>query len=364
MHMWSSWRAACLACVSVFVGRGAPASPAMPPPQSVELISDMPAAGDLAAPANGQTLYVLDEARGEVVAVDPFEPAKRWQAVAAGPPGPETELARSIACIDTSMIALLCRTGESWSLRTHRLQPGLAADPGKPAQTVAVGSAQRNAGKETPARAMQTVADERVCLVVSPSRDWLGVCGLPVPLASVLRAPIAGARVGSLSARGCPVVPAVERLTAATISTAEEFVLFTRNQAGQGAAARAGDPPSHQGGRPTVGTCVSFHLPPDPRSLLRLDTSLPQVRDAAFCRTDGTLWVAGGEAGSEATPEGLWRIDGVLRQRRQAVQAVCVAKLDGARSVVCLSEKAIIVTHGREARKVSRIDPTRPASSR
>ncbi|MFM8703616.1 MAG: hypothetical protein ACKOHG_07060, partial [Planctomycetia bacterium] len=61
-------------------------------------------------------------------------------------------------------------------------------------------------------------------------------------------------------------------------------------------------------------------------------------------------------------PEGLWRIDATLRNGRQAATAVCVARLPGARAVVCLSERAIIVTHGLDARTVSRIDPTQPAS--
>jgi hypothetical protein len=146
---------------------------------------------------------------------------------------------------------------------------------------------------------------------------------------------------------------------AATISTAEEFVLF------------APDPAD----RAATGIFVSFYLPPDPRRLLHLDTSLPRIRDAAFCRADGTLWVVGagaagvggrddvGSNGSAAVPlEGLWRIDAVMRNGRQSVEASCIARLDGARAVTCLSERAIIVTHGRERRTVSRIDPTQPAS--
>ena len=340
------WGMACgLLCG--LVCRFAAAAPVAPQPQRIDLITDLPAAGDLAAPANGQTLYVLDEARGEVIAIDPFEPTKRWSAVAANPQAAGA-VARSMACIDTSMIALLCRTQDAWSLQTHRLQPGVVADPGKPVQTVAVGAAPRGPGMAPAAspNAIRPGADDRPCLIVSPSRDWLGVCGLPAPLPAVLRAPIAGARIGALSPRGCPVPAPGARLAAAAISTAEEFVLFTSDPAG----------------RSPVSFFVSFSLPPDPRQLLLLDTSLPQVRDAAFCRTDGTLWVAGGEVGSEAAPEGLWRIDAVLRNGRQAVRPVCVAKLDGVRSVVCLSDKAIIVTHGRESRTVSRIDPTQPAS--
>ena len=342
----AGWAVAC-GIVCGLCGHLAAAAPAAPQPQRIDLITDLPAAGDLAAPANGQTLYVLDEARGQVMAVDPFEPTKRWSAVAAAPQAGGVS-ARSLACIDTSMIALLCRTQDVWSLQTHRLQPGVVADPGKPVQTVAVGTAPRGPGVAPAAapNAIRPGADDRPCLIVSPSRDWLGVCGLPAPLPAVLRAPIAGARIGTLAPRGCPVPAPGGRLAAAAISTAEEFVLFTTDPAGRSPAS----------------FFVSFSLPPDPRPLLFLDTSLPQVRDAAFCRTDGTLWVAGGEIGSDAAPEGLWRIDAILQNGRQAVRPVCVAKLDGARSVVCLSDKAIIVTHGRESRTVSRIDPTQPES--
>ncbi|MFM7292586.1 MAG: hypothetical protein ACKO6B_15355, partial [Planctomycetia bacterium] len=320
----------CRACL----GTAAPADV-----RRADLITDMPAAGDLATPANGQMLYVLDEARGEVVAIDPFEPQKRRQAVkprdgddAGGGPV-------AIGCIDTSMLALVSRSGDVWSLQTHRIHPDAAADHDKPTQTVMIGKAAAARGPS---------GDGPPSLAVSPSRDWLGVVGLPAPLPAVLRAPIAGSRIGGLSARSCPGLPAGLRPAVATISPAEEFVLF------------AADAPAPE----RAGVFVSFYLPPDPRRLLHLDTSLPRIRDAAFCRTDGTLWVVGGgsEDAPAAQPEGLWRVDAVLRNGRQAANAVCVARLPGARALVCLSEQAIIVTHGREARTVSRIDPTQPAS--
>jgi hypothetical protein len=337
-------------------GQFATAAPNGPQPQRTDLINDMPGAGDLAAPANGQTLYVLDEANGGVVAIDPFEPAKRWNAVAArvaadAASGPTPT---AIGCIDTTMVALLCRTRDAWSLQMHRVQPGTAADADKPAQTVAIGKASADMAAPDPEPSAGRPPEGRhPSLTVSPSRDWLGVCGLPAPLPAVLRAPIAGARIGNLSPRSCPSLAPGLRPTAATISPAEEFVLFAPDAADRKDAA----------------IFVSFYLPPDPRRLLHLDTSLTQIRDAAFCRADGTLWVVGGgtrtAAGGDSAvqvPEGLWRIDAVLRDGRQAAEAVCVARLEGARAVVCLSERAIIVTHGREARTVSRIDPTQPAS--
>jgi len=345
---------------SLWCLRIAAATPVDEGPQRTDLIQDVPAAGDLAAPANGQTLYVLDESRGEVVAIDPFEPTKRWIALAAGDEKAAASGPVAIGCVDTSMLAVLARTADGWALQTHRLQPGKVADPATPAQSVTIGRSPANTVTPAPASAVGSpTGDGRPCLAVSPSRDWLGVCGLPAPFPVVLRAPIAGARIGPVSARGCPVLPADVLPSAATISTAEECVLFTPDPAD----------------RATTGIFVSFYLPPDPRRLLHLDTSLPRIRDAAFCRADGTLWVVGtgaagvsgrgdvGSAGSAAaTSEGLWRIDAVMRNGRQSVEAVCIARLDGARAVTCLSERAIIVTHGRERRIVSRIDPTQPAS--
>lgn len=385
-----------LAVVCAFCFRIAAAGPVAAQPKRIDLLTDLPAAGDLAAPANGQTLYVLDESNGQIVAIDPFEPGKRWTAVAAEQPRENrqgdrqdnqqqgaTAVTLAIGCIDTSMLAMLRRDQQDWSLHTHRLQPGVAADPNAPAQKVVVGRAAGKAGERTPGDktagernradaapiANRIDADVRACLTVSPSRDWLGICGLPSPLPAVLRAPIAGARIGNASARGCPLFSGEVRPTVATISTAEELVIFATAPEKRDPAGR--DPEKREPGEHVAaGTFVSFSLPPDPRRLLHLDTSLPEIRDAAFCRADGTLWVVGGgptgkSSGDQAratAPEGLWRIDAVMQNGRQSAVAVCVARLEGAMALVCLSERAIIVTHGREARTVSRIDPTQPAS--
>ncbi|MFM7292312.1 MAG: hypothetical protein ACKO6B_13935, partial [Planctomycetia bacterium] len=206
--------AASLASVLICCACSATAAPA--DARRADLITDMPAAGDLAAPANGQMLYVLDEARGEVVAVDPFEPTKRRRAVTPRDGGGLV----AIGCIDTSMLAVLCRTGDGWSLETHRIQPDTAADHDKPAQTVTIGKAAGDAGTASPAvetSARRPSWDGMPSLAVSPSRDWLGVVGLPSPLPAVLRAPIAGSRIGGLSARSCPGLPAGLRPAVATI---------------------------------------------------------------------------------------------------------------------------------------------------
>lgn len=310
-------------------------------PRRVDLIRDLPAAGDLSAPANGQTLYALDEATGSVVAIDPFEPTKRWTAVAAAPQG---STPTAIGSIDTGTVALVSRGPRGWSLRCHRVQPGVTANADEPTQTVAFGG-----GPAADAPGPQAAPPAaRPAIAVSPSRDWLAVAGLPAPAAAVLRAPIAGARVGGISTRSCPQVPPGCLPTAVAVSAADEFVLFARDP-------DAGD---------AAGVFVSFHHPPHPRRLLHLDMGLPRVHDAAFCRADGTLWVVGGVPGSAATPEGLWRVDAVLRNGRQDVRAVCVAPLDGAMALACLSDRAIAVTHGRSSRLVSLIDPAGDAPAK
>lgn len=324
------------AALAAVVGNRADDAAAQPAARRSDLLQDIPGAADVAAPANGQTLYILDATTAAVTAVDPFEPGNRWVALApaAGSAGPVEAV--SVGCIDTGMLAVLGRWEDGWAIRTHRVQPGTAADAATPAQKVGIAAGDDAAAPERPADAAS--------LVVSPSRDWLAVCGLPAPWPPVLRAPIAGARIGPLSAKACPGRVAGAGPGAATISVADELLLF------------AADRTRGEDGR----IFVSFSMPPDPRRLLHLDTSLRAVRDAAYCRADGTLWVVGvgGTEGGES--DGLWRLDAVLRDGRQAIKAVCVAKLEAARSVACLSERTIVVIHGRGPRIVSRIDPTQP----
>ena len=89
----------------------------------VTIVDDMPAAGRLAAPATGQTLYIIDEARRAVAAVDPFDPTKRWIAIgsdvldSAGLEEPTRPVA--IGCIDSNTLALVCRMGAVWSVRIY-----------------------------------------------------------------------------------------------------------------------------------------------------------------------------------------------------------------------------------------------------
>ena len=334
--------------VGVAAAAGGPEAASAPAPLVVSsgsaavtvLIDDLPGAGDLAAPPTGQTVYVIDEDGQGVVAVDPFDAGRRWMAVAAEPIGTPADRAAvpvAIGCIDSATLAVACRQENQWVLRTHRLKPpGSAADPAAASQSLPIGGAPLAGGAAT------------VHIAVGQSRNWLVVAGLPAPLPAVTRAAIEGARLSAASPRLCPEVPPSLRPAAVAVTPSDELVLFLVPAAGQ----------------PAAETFLSFHAPLGSQRLLHVGTALTNVRDAAFCPRDGSLWVVAGEKGSDVQPEGLWRIDAVMRDFRQATQAVCVARLASPRAVKCLSERAIIVTHGDESRRVVRIDPGTAAASR
>jgi hypothetical protein len=286
------------------------------------LVDDMPGAGDLAVSGNGQTVYCLDDDRRAVVAIDPGAPDRRRDVVAAAAAGQPAPVA--VASLPGDLLALVCTSGDEWSLRTHRIRPAAAADPSAPLQALPIGRGP--------------AAAPSVRMAVSHSRNWLAVAGLPVPLDPVLRAVFAGAGLRPLSATGCPAVRPGSRPVAIAIGPADEMVLL--EQAGDG----------------TGTTSLVFHGPTG-RELLRLDTGLARVCGAAFGRGDGQLWVIGGRAGSVDEPEGLWRLDAVMKAGRQAVRPTCVARLSAPRAVACLAEGAVVVTHGDRRRVVVRIDP-------
>lgn len=284
-------------------------------------------ASRLAAPATGQTLFVLEPTARRIGAVDPFAPDKRWTAIDAAAfdaDGPAVTPV-AIACVDSSTLAVVCHAGAEWSLRSYRLSPAGGAAAPRLLQTLALGTAAGDA----------TAID----VFVSDTRDWLAVVGLPEPLPPVVRAPIAGARLGSFAARLCPPRAASGGLAAATASPADEWVTFTRRAGERAAAAR-----------------LAFHTNSGRHTLLDLEVDLADVRDAAFCRGTGTLWAAAG-AGRDA-PAGLWRIDAVLVDGRQAAAAVAIAPLESPLSVVCLSERAIAICGGGTSRRVLVVNPT------
>lgn len=324
--MRSQWLPCLLVAASLAVGvaRGETA---------ITIVDDLPGAGRLAAPATGQTLYVLDDTARTVTAVDPFAPAKRWRAIGpADLDAGSTEPVRpaAIACIDSNTLAIVCRVGAEWTLRAFRLAPP-GVDGAAPSllQSLPLG----NAADASPA----------TDVFVSDTRDWLAVVGLPAPLPPVVRAPIAGARLGNFSDRLCPPIESSDRLEAATSSPFDEWVVISRRDA---------PPPGR--------TALSFHANTARPRLLDLDLGLAGVRDAAFCRGNGTLWVVAEGDGKTAAEAGLWRIDAGLASGRQVAAPVAIARLPAPLSVVCLSERAVAISGGGADRRVLLVNPAQP----
>lgn len=279
------------------------------------------AATDLAAPASGQTLYCLDGQSGAILALDPTEPRRRR--VAVGPAAVAMPVA--IGCIDTTTLVGVCVAGGRWSMRTWRLQPERPAEPDAPLQEIALGESAGDSGD--------------VRLSVSQSREWLVVSGLPAPLRPFAGLSITGARIGGSPDRSFPVPAAGCRTVAVATSPADALVVLERDVT-----------------QPSGADVVAMYGP-SARLLLRLDSGVAAVRDAAHARGDGSLWVVGGESGSEDRPEGLWRLDAALRGGRQVVRPVCVVRLDSPVAVACLADSAVAVVHGDPGRRrIVRID--------
>lgn len=332
-----SWRLAAFVIACMAVPGAAPAAESL---AVTTIIDDVPGAGRLAAPVNGQTLYVLDSDRNSVVAVDPFGPAKRATvidaAAFAAAAGAASARPVAIGCIDSNTLAVVCRAGESWSVCTFNRLPSPRAASSDTATPSAAALQKLPLGASG---AAPPGDDGTVDIVVSPSREWLTVIGLPLPLPAAVRAPIAGARSEPFSERRCPRLPAGQRPVAATVSLADEWVLFVPETTGDSRR-----------------ICLSFHANNGSQRLLHLDIGLADVRDAACCRGSGTLWVVGG-GGAADRPTGLWRIDAAIEHGRQVARPVCIAQFDNPLAVACLSDRAIAVTVGGPARRVVLVNP-------
>lgn len=307
----ASWSAILVALV-VTSGRGA--EPALTP-----LIDDVPSLAGLAAPASGQTVYCLDGESAAVIALDPRAPDRRRTALAASRAGPRP---LTIACLDSSTLAAVCADGHAWSLRTWRVQPDREADPAAPLQAVPLGTANE-----------PTTTTPR--LVVSRGREWLAVVGLPAPLPPVLRLPIAGARLGPASDRGCPKLAPGTRLASAAAGPADALVIVTSS------AAAVGD----------AGSDVVTYYSTAGRPLLALDTGLQGVRAAAFGRDDGALWVV-----AEKPEPGLWRLDAVFVAGRQGIRGRHAARLADAAGLVSLDDRTVAVLAGATDRRLVLLD--------
>jgi hypothetical protein len=325
---WQTWAVAMLAACAI-AHRPATAAEVVVAAALADvkpLIDDMPTAGALAAPATGQIVYVVDDAQGAVIGCDPFHPHKRWPAIPAAADAASRPVA--IASIDSSTLAAIVRDKDSWTLRTHRLEPpGADAAPLAPRTSHTLGAVAK---------------DDRPQLVVGPSRDWMVATGLTPPGPRMQIFAIRGTQPSTLATREASDQ---RRIVAAAATPANGLVVFEEDSS-----------------RTRATAVVSFHAGTHPRPLLVLDTGLPGIRAAAASRSSGDLWVVGGVAGSAATPEGLWRIEATLEDRKQATRAVCVARLEAPRDLVWISDRMILVCHGGGKRRISHVDPSSAAA--
>ncbi|MFN9368345.1 MAG: hypothetical protein ACK6CT_06195 [Planctomycetia bacterium] len=312
----SAWdRLACL--VALAAGFAAATEPV-----GTTIVADVPTLTAVAAPASGQIVFCLDGASAAVIAVDPRMPETRRPALAASSAEPRPV---AIACLDSNTLAGLCVDGDAWSVRTWRVPVDGAADPAAPLQTIPLGRAA-----ERPAAAPR--------LTLGRSRDWLTVVGLPAPLPAVLRAPIAGVRLGPASDRGCPKLNADTHPVAAAAGPADELVIITSGQRGAGDTVPGGD------------DTITYYSSTG-RQLLTLDTGLRGIRAAAFSRGDGSLWVV-----ADGPMPGLFRLDATFDAGRQAIRGTPAARFTAAADLVSLGDRTTAVLVGTPERRLVRYE--------
>ena len=309
--------AAGVAC-SVAAGRAEP--PAALEWRPTVIADDLRGPLRLAVSPPGQTLFVLRGSEGDVVGIDLEDTTRRWTAVDARP----GSLPLAIGAVDSGTLALVVREGDAFSIRVHKL-PAPGTPPGdSEIQSVPLGV---TGGKSAEVR-----------IVVSPSRDWLAVVGLPEPLPRVARATINGARLGGISERRCPRTSL--RPAAVAAGPNAEWILFGPGDDGSA--------------RPAF---LSWFSPSGAQRLLSLDTGLEGVADAANCRETGLLWALASGPVAAGTQTGLWRVDAALVDGRQTARAVPVAALPEPTAVACLPKGEVAVAHGGMPARVIRFSP-------
>jgi hypothetical protein len=279
--------------------------------------------GRLAATANGQAICRIDGRRQAIVACDAARPEVVRDLVGPAEPGAAEFVA--VGCLPGDVVATVCRVGDDWCLRTYRTEPGRAVDAAAPLQELLIGTASGPAAT--------------VDLAVSHARGWLAVTGLPPPLPPVLRAVVGGVRVGPLSDRSSPQLPAEWRPVAATVSPLDALVLLLRSDRAA-ANSQAADELAYYD---TAG-----------RQLLRLSAGVRGTAGLDFNRGDGTLWAA---ATDGAGRSGLWRLDAACEAGRQVVRPVLVAPFPRPRDIVCPSSRRVLITFGEPLEPVASIDP-------
>lgn len=310
-------RAAAAWAIAVLLGTAATApSPAAEEPRGGPRV---------AATANGQSIAILDDTRRVIRAFEASRPDSRRDLV--GPAAADAAEFVAVGYLTGDVVAAVCRAGAEWSLCTYRTAPDGPVDAGSPLQRVVIGVASGD--------------PDRIDLAVSHARGWLAITGLPAPLPPVLRAAVAGVRVGPLAARGCPDLGAATLAVAATVSPADELVLVVRGAAQPGATRPDGDE-----------EIAFFDLAG--RELLRLPTGLREIRGLEFGREDQALWAAGADARGRS---GVWRLDAALADGRQVIRPVLMAAFDSPRDLVCSSPRAMVLVHGAAEDRVAVIDP-------
>jgi len=307
----------CVVCPTSRAAGSGPESGAVAqvPTTVVRLLDDASAIGSLAVSANGQTVYAIDTAKGAIAAIDPFDPRRRRDVVS--PPAADDGRPVAIGCLPGDVLAAVWRDRDDWQLRTHRMRPGAAADPARPETRVPLGGA---AG-----------AGDRVAVVVSRTRDWLAVTGLPRPLPPVIRGVFAGAGVRLLPPP--EAAPDDARPVAATVSPADELVLL--EAVGDGEAR------------------IAF-LTPAGRPLLRVAAGLADVRSVAFSRRDGRLWATAGPGSGRSAA--LWRLDATMLGGEQAVRPVAVPGPSDPWALVDVPGESLVVVEAGSRPTVLRID--------
>ena len=241
-------------------------------------------------------------------------------------PPADTTAFVAVGYLTGDVVAAVRRTGDDWSLCTYRTAPGQPVSAATPLQRIAIRTAS---GPSDP-----------VDLAVSHARGWLAVTGLPAPLSPVLRAAVAGVRVGPLTDRGCPGPDPARRPVASAVSPADELVLVLR--------------PTAADSRTPASDEIAFHDLTG-REVLRLPAGVREIAGLEFGRGDGTLWAAAVDAPGRV---GLWRLDAALADGRQVIRPSLVAPLESPRDLVCSSPRAIAVAHGGPPIRITIIDPS------
>ena len=278
----------------------------------------------VAATANGQTIAASDQSRRTISAFDASRPDARR--VLVGPAAADAAEFVVVGYVTGDVVAAVCRAGDDWSLCTYRTAPDGPVDAGSPLQRIPIGTGSGGS--------------EQVDLAVSHARGWLAVTGLPAPLPPVLRAAVAGVRVGPLTDRGCPGLADDVIPVAAAVSPADELVLALRTSSAEEA--------------PAGGDAIGF-FDLGGKELLRLPAGVRGIEGLEFGRGDETLWVTAADPAGRA---GLWRLDAAFAAGRQAIRPTLVAPLEAPGDLVSSSPRAIVVVQGGSPARMTVIDPT------